>query len=317
MDTLIAGKYRLKSSIVSSPFGGVYTGFNVETNEDVAIKLEAVTSSRLRLLGEAATYRTLAGIRGVPTVHWYGTHSEYNIVVLDLLGPSLQELFESNGRRFSLKTVLMLADQMISCVESVHNKGIIHRSIKPGHFVTGLRMEVNEVYLLDFGLAKSYVDPKLKTHVSLAEDTHPQGPPPFVSVGGHHGLRLSRRDDLESVGYVLMYFLRGDLPWEGTQVSCTRTNSKPMLRQKVSTPIDQLCRQAPRELAEFFTYSGSLLFEDTPDYDLLRRSLREAFYRLGHNYDFVFDWTLRASNHQQSRQMNGVLAESEDVSRDP
>ena len=145
----------------------------------------------------------------------YGIERDYNVMVMDLLGPSLEDLFNFCNRRFTMKTVLMLADQMISRIEYVHNKSFIHRDIKPDNFLMGIGRHCNKLFIIDFGLAKKYRDIRTRQHIPYREDKNLTGTARYASVNAHLGIEQSRRDDMESMGYVMMYFNRTSLPWQG------------------------------------------------------------------------------------------------------
>jgi casein kinase 1 len=169
MELRVGGKFRLGRKIGSGSFGDIYIGTNVQNGEEVAIKLESIKSKHPQLLYESKLYKILAGGVGVPNVHWYGVEGDYNVMVIDLLGPSLEDLFSFCNRKFSLKTTLMLADQMINRIEYVHAKNFIHRDIKPDNFLIGLGKKANQVHIIDFGLAKKYRDPKTQQHIPYRE----------------------------------------------------------------------------------------------------------------------------------------------------
>jgi casein kinase 1 len=246
-------------------------------------------------LYESKLYKILAGGVGIPNVHWFGVEGDYNVMVIDLLGPSLEDLFSFCNRRFSLKTVSMLADQMINRIEYVHAKNFLHRDIKPDNFLIGLGKKANQVHAIDFGLAKKYRDPKTQQHIPYREGKNLTGTARYVSVNTHLGIEQSRRDDLESIGYVLMYFLRGSLPWQGLRANDKKEKYEKIMQKKMSTPVEQLCKDFPSEFATYLNYCRNLRFEDRPDYAYLRRLLKDLFFREGHQYDFVFDWTVLQS----------------------
>ena len=169
MELRVGKKYRLGRKIGSGSFGDIYLGTNLTSGEEVAIKLESVKSKHPQLLYESKIYRILHGGVGVSNVRWYGVEGDYNVMVMDLLGPSLEDLFNYCGRKFNLKTVLMLADQLIARTENLHAKCFIHRDIKPDNFLMGLGKRANQVYMIDFGLAKKYRDPKTHQHIPYRE----------------------------------------------------------------------------------------------------------------------------------------------------
>jgi serine/threonine protein kinase len=190
------------------------------------------------LFYEAKLYNTLQGGSGIANVKWCGVDGEENVLVIDLLGPSLEDLLVYCGRKFTLKTVLMLADQMITRIEFMHSKGYLHRDIKPDNFLMGLGRKANQVYIIDFGLAKRYRDSTTNRHIPYRENKNLTGTARYASCNTHLGIEQSRRDDLESLGYVLLYFLRGSLPWQGLKAATKTQKYDKICEKKISTPIE-------------------------------------------------------------------------------
>jgi len=220
-------------------------------------------------------------------VHWHGVEGDRNMLVIDLLGPSLEELFRLCNRKFSLKTVLMLAIQMLDRIESMHAKGILHRDIKPENLLVGLDKTADQVHIVDLGLAKQYRDEVKQQHVSYQQYKGFSGTPRYASINTHLGIEQSRRDDLESIGYVLMYFLRGSLPWQG----CAFDELEKVKEKKMSTPLDILCKDFAPEFETYLEYCQGLSFDASPDYDYLRGLFLNVLSREGADLDYVFDWS--------------------------
>ncbi|XP_053435942.1 casein kinase I-like isoform X2 [Nycticebus coucang] len=290
---IVAGKYKLVRKMGSGSFGDVFHAINITNGEEVAIKLESQKAKYPLLLYESKLYKVLQGGIGIPHIWWYGQDGDHNILVMDLLGPSLEDLFNFCSRRFTMKTVLMLADQMISRLEYVHSKNFIHRDIKPANFLMGPRLQCNRcLYLIDFGLAKRYRDNNTGQHIQYREDKNLTGTARYASINAHIGIEQSRRDDMESLGYVLMYFNRTSLPWQGLKAATKKQQYEKISEMKMSTPVDTLCKGFPEEFALYLKYCRSLCFEETPDYMYLRQLFRVLFRNLNYQHDYMFDWTM-------------------------
>lgn len=284
-------QYRLIRKIGSGSFGDIYLGINTANGEEVAVKLEPIKARHPQLLYESKLYKILQGAVGIPHVRWYGQVREYNALVMELLGPSLEDLFNFCSRRFTMKTVLMLADQMISRIEYVHSKNFIHRDIKPDNFIMGIGRHCNKLYIIDFGLAKKYRDSN-KNHIPYREDKNLTGTARYASINAHLGIEQSRRDDMESLGYVLMYFNRGSLPWQNLKAATKKQKYEKISEKKMSTPVEILCKSFPAEFSMYLNYCRGLRFDETPDYMYTRQLFRILFRTLSYNYDYVFDWTM-------------------------
>ena len=289
---VVGEKYRLLRLIGYGSFGDIYRAVNLQNGEDVAVKIEPPNSPHPQLKYEAHVYKSIQGF-GIPMLRYFGVENDYNIMIIDLLGPSLEDLFGYCKRRFSLKTVLMLADQMLIRIEYIHSRGYIHRDLKPDNFLMGIGRFSSRVYLIDFGLAKKYYDRLLRRHIEYREDKHLTGTARYASVNAHLGIEQSRRDDLESFGYVLIYFLRGSLPWQGLKASTKRGKYDRITERKMSTPIEALCMGFPSEFQMFLNYCRGLRFDEDPDYMYLRQLFRILFRSHSYEYDYEFDWAIR------------------------
>ncbi|KAL9376368.1 hypothetical protein Peur_030488 [Populus x canadensis] len=240
-----------------------------------------------QLLYEAKLYKILRGGSGVANVKWCGVDGGDNVLVIDLLGPSLEDLFVYCGRKFSLKTVLMLADQMIARIEYMHTKGFLHRDIKPDNFLMGLGRKANQVYVIDFGLAKRYRDTTTHQHIPYRENKNLTGTARYASCNTHLGIEQSCRDDLESIGYVLLYFLRGSLPWQGLKAATKKQKYNKICEKKLSTPIEEIVDKVK------VTVDLSVLRKINLNLYLLFYSLLTShLFCKGFEFDYVFDWTI-------------------------
>ncbi|XP_022916673.1 casein kinase I isoform X1 [Onthophagus taurus] len=292
MELRVGNKYRLGRKIGSGSFGDIYLGTNISTGEEVAIKLECIKTRHPQLHIESKFYKMMQGGVGIPQIKWCGSEGDYNVMVMELLGPSLEDLFNFCSRRFSLKTVLLLADQLISRTDFIHSRNFIHRDIKPDNFLMGLGKKGNLVYIIDFGLAKKYRDGRSHVHIPYRENKNLTGTARYASINTHLGIEQSRRDDLESLGYVLMYFNRGSLPWQGLKAATKRQKYERISEKKMSTPIEDLCKGYPVEFPTYLNYCRQLRFEERPDYSYLRQLFRTLFHRQSFTYDYVFDWNM-------------------------
>ncbi|VDO03465.1 unnamed protein product [Rodentolepis nana] len=291
-DELIINEiYRLIRKIGCGSFGVIYLGVNQKNGEEVAVKVERNSARHRQLAYESKVYRILNGGIGIPRLRWCGSQYDHYFLVMDLLGPSLEDLFLFCARRFTTKTVLMLADQMLARVEFFHKRCFVHRDIKPDNFLMGIGRHCNKLYIIDYGLAKRYCTYRGR-HIEYRDDKNLTGTARYASINAHLGIEQSRRDDLESLGYVLMYFNRGSLPWQGLKGNTKRQKYERISEKKISTPVEALCKGFPAEFAMYLNYCRNLRFEETPDYLYLRQLFRILFRTLGHKFDFLFDWTL-------------------------
>ena len=287
----IANKFMTKEMIGHGSFGSIYSGFNLYSNDQVAIKFETSVNMKQKLFREFRIYKVISGAPGFPSLKHYGTEGDTAAMVIDLLGKNVSTLFEECKRCFSLKTVLMIADQMITRLEYLHKKSIIHRDIKPENMAIGCSKCNNIVYLIDFGLAKSYCD--MKTHIHNEFKTVPflVGTPLYASINSMKNMEQSRRDDLESLAYVLIMLLKGSLPWDKTIANNLKEVQEKILSVKENTSIEELCNGLPSEFADFLTSVRNLEFEEEPKYREYRKMFYKLFKKNGYIYDYKYDWT--------------------------
>ncbi len=257
----------------------------------MAVKFERHGARCPQLRHEYKVYRELTNCHGFCSVYHFGTQDIYNVMVMDLLGPSLEDLFNKCSRRFTLKTVLQIADQMLERVDTLHSRHLIHRDIKPANFVIGVGDQGANVYCVDFGLSKRYRHPKNLQHIPHRDGRSLTGTPRYASINNHLGIEQSRRDDLESIGYVLIYFLKGSLPWQGLKAKNAQKKYRMILEKKQQVSIAQLCQGCPSQFAEFLAYTRSLKFDAKPDIPYLRKLFRDMYHAQGcANMGKLWDW---------------------------
>ncbi len=269
----------------------------------VVLKLEPVEGNDHTLEHEFFVYKKLNGRTGIPSVHWFSTESGFNVMALDHLGPSLEDFFVRSGFQFLMKTVLLLAGQLISkfdfwghnwwanmcCVQLYHLQYIhfcnfVHRNLKPGNIVMGIGNQTNLVYLIDFGLLKEFRDPSTHKHIPYKKGVGFMGTPTFASIHSHLGLELGRWDDLESLAYILFYFLWGFLPWQGLR------KDKAICESKHAITTHKLFLDLPVEFRTFFEHYCSLSFNGKPNYDHFYDLFGNLLLQEGSQIDMAFDW---------------------------
>ena len=288
-ETIIGGKYLVGEKIGSGSFGEIYSGINNQTNDKIAIKLENVNAKHPQLLNESKLIKYLEGGLGIPKVYWCGSERGYNVMVLDLLGPSLEDLASFCNRKLTLKTVLMIVDQLICRVQYVHSKSLIHRDIKPDNFLIGYNKRCSIIYVIDFGLSKKYRDPKTLKHIPYRDSKSLTGTARYASVNSHAGIEQSRRDDLEAIAYILIYFLKGVLPWQGINAKNRDEKYRQIMNKKKSTTSEELCKDYPDEFRLFLDYTKGLQFDKAPDYTYCRNLFKTVFEQQDFTYDYLFD----------------------------
>lgn len=278
MDTkiILGNNFKLIKKIGSGSFGEVYLTRD-KAGKEFAAKIEDRTQKN-RLKAEFNIYKKVLNnknIIGIPKVYNYIETTEYNILIMELLGKSLENIFDDNAREFNIPTILKLAIDMINIIERFHSKGFIHRDIKPNNFLFNSLKPYDTLYLMDFGLSKQFM--QSGKHIDIKFDRSLIGTARYASLNIHWGIEPSRRDDLESIGYVLIYLIKGRLPWQGLKADKNKTQIEKIGEKKLVVTTEKLCEKLPSCFGAYLDYCKKLKFEEKPDYELLRKIfLKEA-----------------------------------------
>ncbi|CAD8086553.1 unnamed protein product [Paramecium sonneborni] len=288
---LINNTYITKRRISSGSFGVVYLGQDINTRNFVAIKVDKESKEESSLLREAEILRRLQHLKHIPKLYWFGREGDLTYLVIQYLGRDLTHYIKT-FRKFSLKCVLNIAEQMIIILESLHKHNVIHRDIKPENILVGKEDEENQLFIVDFGISKFYKDEN-ESHISLREKQPFIGTTRYASVNAHKGLSLSRRDDMESLGYMLIYLLKGQLPWQNLQFTSEDDKINQVGHFKIKIDINELCQGLPIEFARYFDYVKGLPFKSEPNYKYCLSFFRKISNE--HNYlskELIFDWII-------------------------
>jgi serine/threonine protein kinase len=291
----VGGRYRLGKKIGTGAFGEIFEGTDIFDNSSVAIKLEHNSVKYPQLLFEAKLLKSIPGT-GIPIMHWFGIAGEYNAMVMDLLGQNLEDLYNYCAKNFTLKTILMIIIQMIERLKHVHDNHYIHRDIKPENFLIGKDTTAKTIYLLDFGLAKRYRDEYTHIHIPLKENRNLTGTARYASCNAHNGLEQSRRDDMESIAYVILYFFRKKLPWQGLKCKDKNEKHAKIKEIKMSMTPEKLFEGIPKEFADYLTMVKKLGFEDEPAYKSYIQMFNKLFKAKEFEMDYIYDWVTVKNN---------------------
>ena len=306
---LIFNKYKVKKLIHSSGFAEVYEGFNEKDKISVAMKFENRKSNYNILQSEAFLLMNLKGY-GIPKLITYGIHGQYNILIEELLGKSLGHIYDKMAEdKFNIKDICMIALQSLDRLEFLHSKLVIHRDIKPYNLVIG-RHDPNIIYLIDFGLSRKYRSSRTGKHVKFKNLNLTFGSLRYLSINGNKGYEQSRRDDLESLGYMLIFLATGDIPWLLAEKVNINVVKKYLLVYKIKKMIttEKLCIGLPEEMAKYINYCKGLYFEQDPDYNYLRSLFTSILMKNKLKNDLNFSWSkmLIKGRNERSQSKNKI-----------
>lgn len=288
---ITCNRFEIKSYVGHGSFGGLYIAYDNQKSRDVAIKVEEEKDELSQLYNESRIYGQINGVVGFPYVHDFLKFPSYNILSMEILGPNLANVFHRCNHIFSLKTVLMIADQAISRLQFLHGKGYIHRDIKPENLLIGTGGKRSVIYLIDFGLSAKFRDLQTHEHIRFREKVTMVGTARYCSLNAHFGRELSRRDDLEGLAYVLIYFAKGTLPWANINISDKNAKKEKIGQIKMMTSVDEVCEGLIPVFGQFLREVRALKFDEEPNYAKYRDMFRNEFIDNQYVFDYDYDWS--------------------------
>lgn len=328
---LVLDKYRISSFIGKGSFGELWIANNItpaskhSKDKQVAVKVELQRRKSDRsgtLLIEASIYKRLNDGKEEGLARFYGCTvvASHRVLVMELLGPTLEDKFNQQKRHFKEKTVLQIAIQLVQRIKTVHNHGVLFKDVKPENFLLGLpgSPKENVIHIVDFGLAETYMSDLTGRHIPFLEGKGTIGTARYMSLNSHQGNEQSRRDDLESIGYMLVYFMKGQLPWQGMRkkLPADQANSASSLlsliyKKKRQTRVDELCGQIGDIFAFFIRLSKNLRFDEAPNYERLERNLQRYAFNNDIQLDDRYEWDREESAIDTSIGIGSTPASSE------
>lgn len=278
------GEYEVVKRLGAGCFGEVWLGKATASGNDVAMKFEPrETKSAPQLFREAEVIQSLrenCEPQGFVESFYFGKEGQFNCMVMEILGKSLEDHVQSEKGKLSAKTTILIAEQIIQRIEYLHSKEMLHRDIKPENFMFGIKGKIHHVYCIDFGLSKFYWDSGRSSHQLQKSGLSLTGTARYASINAHKGVEQSRRDDLEAIGHMFLYFLRGALPWSGLDAKTQEEKYRKICDKKSQTLLADLCKGFPKCFEDYLAYTRNLHFAEKPDYskmyDMIRKSRPEG-----------------------------------------
>ena len=284
----------LNKKLGNGSFGQIYQCLNTKTNEILACKIESINELKPQLYHESKILLLMKNCTGFPTCYDFILTDQDKILIMDYLGPNLDTIMnklpsDNNIKKFTTKTSLMIMIQAIERLKSLHEKGIIHRDIKPENFVIGPKNKERIIYLIDFGLSKKISNDKILP--TIKADRNIIGTMRYISMNTHQGYEQGRRDDLESLFYIIIYFIKGELPWQNIKCKTRQEKYNKIFEIKKKVTEDgELVEDLPLEMKKILEYILGLNFAERPNYLMMKKAIELILNKLNYSNDLQFDW---------------------------
>lgn len=278
-------RYLVKEEIGCGSFGRVFKAEDLHKPKSFALKVDICQKGNVYL--ESKTLSDLQGISGIPKLYKQGIEENFSYILMELLGQNLNKLMKSAGGKFTLSTAIQCTKQILNRIEKIHRKGYLHRDLKPHQILVGLSKK--QLYITDFGLSRRFEVNSY--HISFQNSCPRIGNATFSSLNNHSGVRQSRRDDLESIAYMTIYFLKGRLPWQVNRKLTSSSKWQAIFQIKSNIKTEELCAGCPKEFGIFLNYVKNLKFEEKPDYSYCSSLFDQIAEREALDLNKL-DWTL-------------------------
>ena len=282
----------LNRKIGSGSFGQIYQCLNIKTKEIYACKIESINELNPQLYHESKIMNIMKNCDGFPTCYSFCYTEQDKVIIMDYLGANLDTIMNKlPNKKYTIKTSLMIMIQCLERLKNLHEKGIIHRDMKPENFVIGRKNKERTIYLIDFGLSRKYINEN-NIHISMKKDRNIIGTVRYISMNTHQGIEQSRRDDLESLIYIIIYFIKGELPWQNIKAKnkTERYNKIYEMKKKSTEKGGELCSSLPNGFQTIIDYVLELEFTEKPDYSMLKKVVEIILAHNNYFNDLQFDW---------------------------